>query len=218
MRHAPSSTVKKQRVPNAERRRASIEAVLDSALNLFVTRGYDATSMDDIAGNAGLTKGAVYFYFRDKLTLASELLSRTENELFEPMYERIARSTGSAADRIVIFTNWLAKIGASRIELPLLHVLMSMEFHGRDNEVEHRLQKTYRRLHEEIENITRDGQLSGEFTDVVPPKEQAAVIVALIDGLLMEWHRGKDSLDGEALARSARSMILNGIVKRDGST
>ena len=55
MRQAHRNTVKKQRVPNAERRRASIEAVLDSALQLFVTQGYDATSMDDIAGNAGLT-------------------------------------------------------------------------------------------------------------------------------------------------------------------
>ena len=53
-----SNPVKKQRVPNTERRRLSTKAVLDSALELFVTRGYDATSIDDIASQAGLTKGA----------------------------------------------------------------------------------------------------------------------------------------------------------------
>ena len=218
MRQAVKNTARKQRVPNAERRRVSIEAVLDSALQLFVTQGYDATSMDDIARSAGLTKGAVYFYFKDKLALASDLLARTENELFDPMYELIHQSRGTAADRIVIFTNWLAKMGGTRIELPLLHVLMSMEFHGRGNEVENRLQDTYERLHVEIEKITSDGQASGEFSDIVPPREQAAVIVALIDGLLMEWHRGKEKLDGEILARSARAMILNGILNHGSET
>lgn len=218
MRQASSNTFKKQRVPNSERRRISIEAVLDAALQLFVTQGYGATSMDDIAGNAGLTKGAVYFYFKDKLSLASELLARTENELFDPMYKLMQQSNGTAADRIVIFANWLAKMGETRIELPLLHVLMSMEFHGRGNAVESRLRDTYKRLRNEIEKITREGQESGEFTDIVPPREQAAVIVALIDGLLMEWHRGKDKLDGEVLARSARAMILNGIVDHGTET
>ncbi len=57
----------KQRVPNAQRRRNSIRQVLDAALGLFVRGGFDGTSMDDIAAGAGLTKGAVYFYFKDKL-------------------------------------------------------------------------------------------------------------------------------------------------------
>ncbi len=74
-----TNTVKKQRVPNSERRKASIKAVLDSALGLFVTQGYDATSMDDIASRAGLTKGAVYFYFKDKVSLLHALLERARS-------------------------------------------------------------------------------------------------------------------------------------------
>ena len=126
----------KPRVSNAERRRTSIASVLDGALSLFVTKGYDATSIDDIASQAGLTKGAVYFYFKDKLALAGALLERTEAELFDPIFTELKASNTSPTDRIVMLTNRLARIGAERIELPLLHVLLSLEFHGRDNAVE----------------------------------------------------------------------------------
>ena len=61
--------VKPSRRSNQERREQSTEQVLDSALNLFVSNGYGATSIDDIARRAGLTKGAVYFYFKGKSAL-----------------------------------------------------------------------------------------------------------------------------------------------------
>ena len=205
--------VQKQRVSNSERRRTSIRSVLDAALSLFVTRGYDATRMDDIAAQAGLTKGAVYFYFKDKLALATELLKRSEAELFDPIFQRLETSQVSATERIVMLTNWLARIGAERIELPLLHVLMSLEFHGRDNVVELQLRETYRRLHEHLEAIVKEGQRDGEFTREAGPKELAAVLVALIDGMLVEWRRYQGELDGARLARSARLVILGGICR-----
>lgn len=187
--------------------------MLDSALRLFVTKGYDATSMDDIASDAGLTKGAVYFYFKDKLSLLHALLERTEAELFDPIFERIRAADVSATERIVMLTDWLSRVGADRPELPLLHVLVSLQMHQRDNIVEKRVADTYRRLHEEIGAIISDGRSRGEFSVSVPVAEQTAVFAALIDGLLLEWHRWGDQLDGRALAAAAKSFILHGLTK-----
>ena len=64
-----------ERRSNQERREQSTEQVLAAALKQFVTRGYHSTSIDDIARAAGLTKGAVYFYFKGKSALLLELLS-----------------------------------------------------------------------------------------------------------------------------------------------
>ena len=202
----------KKRIPNAERRRISTESVLDSALQLFVTRGYESTSMDDVARAAGLTKGSVYFYFKDKLTLASEVLKRSEAELFDPIFTKMRESEGTATDRIVMLTNWFARIGAERVELPLLHVLMSLEFHGRGNAVEQQVLDIYGRLHHELAELVSAGQQSGEFAPDIAAADQADVLVAVIDGMLLEWHRRKETLNGKTLARSARTLILNGIV------
>lgn len=211
MRQILTNNVKKQRVPNAERRRNSIRSMLDSALSLFVSQGYDATSMDDVAGRAGLTKGAVYFYFKDKISLLYALLERSEAELFEPIYEEIRSKRSSPTMRIVRLTSEFSRVGAERKELALLHVVVSLEMHGRNNKVEERVQQIYARLHAKISDVLREGQASGEFTRTISPEYQASVIIALIDGLLLEWHRRGDALDGKQLARSARTLILNGV-------
>lgn len=48
-------------------------AILDAALELFVTRGFDSTSVDDIAELADVSKGAVYHHFRDKSEMFVEV-------------------------------------------------------------------------------------------------------------------------------------------------
>jgi len=211
MRQAAPNNVKKQRVPNAERRRNSIRSVLDSALSLFVTQGYDVTSMDDIAGRAGLTKGAVYFYFKDKISLLYALLERSEEELFEPIYDAIRSRRSSPTMRIVRLTSEFSRVGAEHKELALLHVVVSLEMHGRKNKVEERVQQIYAKLHAEISDVLKEGQGNGEFASTISPAYQASVIIALIDGLLLEWHRRGETLDGKQLARSARALILNGV-------
>lgn len=205
------TSVTKQRVPNSERRRTSIKSVLDSALRLFVTQGYDDTSMDDIARSAGLTKGAVYFYFKDKLNLLDALLERTEADLFDPIFAPDRASRGTPTERLVKITNWFSRVGADSPELPLLHVLVSLRMHQRENAVATRVAKTYQRLHQEIETIIMDGRDCGEFSSTTPAATQAAVYVALIDGLLLEWHRWGDSINGRDLAASARQFILHGV-------
>ena len=80
---------------NEERREQSTEQVLASALTFFVTRGYRATSIDDIARAAGLTKGAVYFYFKGKVALLLELLSQSAT-LYDGIFGRMRGSGASA--------------------------------------------------------------------------------------------------------------------------
>jgi TetR/AcrR family acrAB operon transcriptional repressor len=46
---------------------------MDAALAEFGARGYHAASIDDVAARAGVTKGAVYYYFQDKDDLARDL-------------------------------------------------------------------------------------------------------------------------------------------------
>ncbi len=53
--------------------RDSKDRILAAALSLFGERGYVNTSIDEIATRAGLTKGALYYYFEDKADLARDL-------------------------------------------------------------------------------------------------------------------------------------------------
>ena len=55
---------------SAERR----DAILAAALEEFSARGFAATRLDDVARRAGVAKGTIYLYFRDKETLFQELV------------------------------------------------------------------------------------------------------------------------------------------------
>jgi AcrR family transcriptional regulator len=50
------------------------ETILAAALDEFSARGFEATRLDDVARRAGIAKGTIYLYFRDKETLFQELV------------------------------------------------------------------------------------------------------------------------------------------------
>jgi AcrR family transcriptional regulator len=60
--------------PRAGRRTERREAILAAALEEFAARGFAATRLDDVARRAGVAKGTIYLYFRDKESLFQELV------------------------------------------------------------------------------------------------------------------------------------------------
>ena len=64
----PASAARKAR--SADRR----EAILAAALDEFASRGFEAARLDDVARRAGVAKGTIYLYFRDKESLFQELI------------------------------------------------------------------------------------------------------------------------------------------------
>ena len=54
--------------------------ILNSALELFYEKGFARTTFDEIAKRINLTKGAVYWHFRNKTDLLAELMRRTFTE------------------------------------------------------------------------------------------------------------------------------------------
>ena len=65
----------------AQRRSATISAILDVARRLFTARGFDQTSVDDIAAQAGVAKGAVYHHFDSKELIFARVFEDMTAEL-----------------------------------------------------------------------------------------------------------------------------------------
>jgi AcrR family transcriptional regulator len=73
----------------AEQRR---EAILDAALEVFARRGYNGSSIDEIANTAGVSKALIYEHFPSKRDLHVSLLERHTQEIFERLAESAATS------------------------------------------------------------------------------------------------------------------------------
>lgn len=74
---------------HAERR----EQLMDIAKAVFAERGFQATTMDDVAKAAGFTKPILYQYFESKSTLYQEIVARTGARLVEEIAIAVAKET-----------------------------------------------------------------------------------------------------------------------------
>jgi len=87
----------------AQRRAESSQAVLDSACRLFGEKGYAETSLDDIAGDCGLTIRPIYHYFGNKKALFAAVNEVMEERILKSMDEGRSAKPGNR-----ILTNWRA--------------------------------------------------------------------------------------------------------------
>src|SRR5258708_16501064 len=65
------------------------EAILKAALSVFAAHGFEAARLEDVAARAGVAKGTLYLYFRDKEALFEALVRSAVSPLLEHM-DRIA--------------------------------------------------------------------------------------------------------------------------------
>lgn len=59
------------------------EAILDAALIVFADRGFEAARLDDVAAKAGVAKGTLYLYFKDKEALFEEVVRGAASPIIE---------------------------------------------------------------------------------------------------------------------------------------
>lgn len=114
------------------RSEATRQRIISSAVHLFNEIGYDATGLGDILEHAEMTKGALYYHFDSKQSLASAIIEEG-NTILLGAFRDIGQSSAPALERIIhgvfvvgelLRTNLLARSG--------LHLLQAL---GEFNEV-----------------------------------------------------------------------------------
>jgi len=197
-----------------EQRSASIDRILMSALELFVKNGYRATTVEMVAERAGLTKGAVYFYFSSKTAIMLRLVDDAEVIVVDPAEAGARRPGQPALDKLIAFLNKQAQIALDHPQHLLLLILMSIEFYGSNSETEVRVRSVYRRLYGCVESIIHQGHSEGTIRTDLRSHELTSLVMAQHDGILIEWYRRPGELEGKSLTRAVRLTLVDGIRAR----
>ena len=192
---------------------ASLDRILDSALSLIVTRGFNATTVDDIAKNAGLTKGAIYFHFDNKTAILIALLDVIDKLVLGGLMDRVMHAGPGSKDKLVAALHGQGALAETKTKYLLLFTLTLLEFNGTGSPIEERVRAIYDGFVQSLEKIVRAGKASGEFRDDLDAREMTAVVMALQHGTLMEWYCRSGTLNGPGLVRSARVVLLDGILR-----
>ncbi len=76
---------------------ATRERIMQAAMAVFAERGYQATSVDEIARRAGSSKGGVYFHFPNKHAIFEALIAELVTMLEAAVREAIGKAHGALA-------------------------------------------------------------------------------------------------------------------------
>ncbi len=77
-----------------EQAQATRQHILDVALRLFSQQGVSSTSLAEIAKAAGVTRGAIYWHFKDKSDLFNEIWVLSESSISDLEIEYRAKFPG----------------------------------------------------------------------------------------------------------------------------
>jgi AcrR family transcriptional regulator len=192
---------------------STTDKIVEAATELFATQGYGPTNLDDVAALAGFTKGAVYYYFRDKETLLLEVLKRIEARSIDTTMREVQAEAGTAAAQLETFvkcqTRWAAKYPR---DLALL-MFMSAAAADTSQRVRAQVKKTYDKLGLALEQIIETGKKRGEFASNRDTKDTVLYLQAVHDGNMMIWYRsGTDPEIGRRLARTTLAGFLRTVM------
>lgn len=84
------------------------DSLLETAFQLFMTKGLQNTSVSDIAKQAGVAKGTFYLYFKDKHDIHNHLISHKSSQLFQNAvkeYQKLPKSIISFEERMIFFVD-----------------------------------------------------------------------------------------------------------------
>lgn len=183
--------------------------ILRAARSVFIDKGYLAARVEDVAKRAGLSKGAVYFYFSSKRELFLSLVREEQENTYYFLDE--AEKDGRPAqikllDLGIRYLDYFAGL-----KTPPRFFLMMSEMAIRDEEVQEELQATHRRFIDAASRILAQGMAEGTFKSGDP--EAAAILLkAMIDGLAGQSAIGIRP-DKERLSQGGIQLFLNGLLK-----
>jgi AcrR family transcriptional regulator len=173
-----------------ETREARRDHILRSALRCFARRGYHATTVDDIAAEAGVSKGAPYVYFESKEALFQQLYDAWDCGLAVRIEAAIARVDGPSRSPRRVLGAIITAVGEQvSEEADLCRIL-----------IEARAQAAYKgTLAERIRSADADAQArltqlveagiaNGEWPPGTDPELHSRLILAAIHGLMAQWH------------------------------
>ena len=161
------------KLPAPERR----QQLLEAAFTLFMKKGYRATTTEEIARSVGLTKGALYFHYKNKEELVIEIVGAVCKQIFDTI-EAIPREKATPA---VVFRSLVeAKLG-----FPEADFANYLDLWGQAVRIK-KVRRMIREMYEQFD-LTFADRISLNYSKPLKQRLDVALLIgAIYDGL---WSR-----------------------------
>jgi AcrR family transcriptional regulator len=172
---------------------AKREEILEVALAHFAERGYDRASVREVARLAGLTQAGLLHHFSSKEELFLAVLQQRDDRLEKPDEPRHTHSVGRLIEAV--------ERNAFEPGLVRLFVSMSAESVESDGPARAFFEERYGWLRGELHADVSHRQDNGDFAPDLDPDDVASLLIAVADGLQLQWLLDPANVDMSRLLR-----------------
>lgn len=170
--------------------------ILNAAMEIFATNEYKRASTEDIARKAGISKGLLFYYFKNKKSLYlyvyNYVLEKTTSFVVDKSFRKIT-------DFFELISYSSKKKAQMVVEHPYIMDFALRSFFSEKEEVSPHLQEEFQRQIDEVYQLYFTDIDTCKFKDNINPFDIYKMILWMSDGYLNEKRRNKERLTVEQM-------------------
>jgi AcrR family transcriptional regulator len=181
--------------------------IIRTAAKMFASKGYHATTVNEIAEELGITKPSIYYYIKSKEEILREIISG----IMEPLEKvaKVGRSEQPAKERLETIIRTLATYAAERKEMTLIAMEQNNALPKRSRDALKRRQKEVDRA---LQQTLKEGVEEGTFTmDDIKITSYAISAVAIH---IYRWYNPVGTFTSDQIADQFIYLLENGLIKK----
>ena len=179
--------------------------ILDAAMKVFVSNGFENSRMDDIVHRSGLSKGAIYHHYSSKKELFLELIDVWEVQTFPRFYSK-SEDGKTATEIINEFSKEVVRVFKNKRYL----FLAEIEFWAmanRDKDVQVKSNELYNKILHLFVLVFNKGIRDKEFIEF-DTKAYAVILLTLLNGINWFSIFNSDDVDAETYIKLSIELFL----------
>jgi AcrR family transcriptional regulator len=196
------------RSTTAPRRRGrpghDLESVLATAVTVFNERGFDGTSIDDLAKRLGVSKSAIYHHVEGKDALLGLALDRALVGL-EEVADEVRGLDGPAVERLEALVRASVCVLVERLP----YVTLLLRVRG-NSDLERQMLRRRRRIDALVADLVKEAVGDGDLRPDIDPAVTARLLFGMVNSLT-EWLKPGKNHDEIALSDAVAAIVFDGL-------
>ncbi|WP_166462487.1 TetR/AcrR family transcriptional regulator [Psychrobacillus vulpis] len=191
--------------------------IIHAAVTVFGEKGYYSTTMDDLVRASGMSKGAIYHYFKSKEEVYDHMLQQQVSVAIEKLKDKFSKLDSTIEKVNVLFDmytsdEWLKEPKLNNVRNQLEHWISGSRADDR-KKYENHSELFYLLLN----TILKEGQDSGEISKEFNTSHAAKIFWSMIDGILLHASVLQPTFPYSDIVKSSKEMYITfltrGVIK-----
>jgi TetR/AcrR family acrAB operon transcriptional repressor len=189
------------------------DTILDAGLRVFSRNGYALSTLEDIAKEAKVTRGAIYWHFENKVEIYAALVGERSSKAFAMFNEVMNKKTSPVQKLRQLLTQSLIFL-EENAEYRALLELTTFKTEVTEEMVPFIQQKVEnnRRLVASFMKLVEEGRTMGEMRSDIDPNSAALAIMGFLNGILLSWLTDPRAFSPKEQAETIVETFLHGLL------